>query len=49
MHHGHAAVAHISGGAVDDVPDPRIRQRWNVHFPVPDLEETIAAAKEGEG
>ncbi|GGY60392.1 hypothetical protein GCM10010299_78420 [Streptomyces tanashiensis] len=34
---------------VDDVQDPRIRRRWHVHFPVPDLEETIAAAKEGEG
>ncbi|WP_369149240.1 VOC family protein [Streptomyces sp. R44] len=43
LRHGHAAVARISGRATDEAPDPGIRPRWHVHFPVPDLEEAIAA------
>ncbi len=43
LRHGHDTVARISGGAVDAVPDPSIRPRWHVHFPVPDLEEAIEA------
>ncbi|CAM5521076.1 hypothetical protein SNARM312S_01241 [Streptomyces narbonensis] len=44
LRHGHDTVALLSsGGAVDEAPDPHIRPRWHVHFPVPDLEEAIAA------
>ncbi|MEU3690878.1 VOC family protein [Streptomyces narbonensis] len=44
LRHGDNTVARLSGaGVVDEAPDPRIRPRWHVHFPVPDLEEAIAA------
>ncbi|MCB8907684.1 MULTISPECIES: VOC family protein [unclassified Streptomyces] len=43
LRHGHDTVARISGGAVGAAPDPSIRPRWHVHFPVPDLEEAIEA------
>ncbi|MFE7515159.1 VOC family protein [Streptomyces sp. NPDC057540] len=46
LRHGHAAVARISGGTVDEAPDPRIHPRWHVHFPVPDLEDAIAATRD---
>ncbi|MFB7395200.1 VOC family protein [Streptomyces sp. NPDC056191] len=40
---GHDTVARISGAAADEAPDPEIRPRWNVLFPVPDLEAAIEA------
>ncbi|WP_435975379.1 VOC family protein [Streptomyces sp. Qhu_M48] len=45
LRHGHATVARISGGTGDEAPDPGIRPRWHVHFPVPDLEGAVAATK----
>ncbi|WP_318211865.1 MULTISPECIES: VOC family protein [unclassified Streptomyces] len=45
LRHGHDTVARISGGTAGQEPDPEIRPRWHVHFPVTDLEETIAAAE----
>ncbi|MGW0390702.1 VOC family protein [Streptomyces sp. NPDC003042] len=44
LRHGHHTVARISGGAVDEDPDPHVRPRWHVHFTVPDLEEAVEAA-----
>ncbi|MGW5848906.1 VOC family protein [Streptomyces sp. NPDC055254] len=44
LRHGHAAVARISGGAVDTDPDPQVRPRWHVHFQVPDLEAALTDA-----
>ncbi|WP_159041813.1 VOC family protein [Streptomyces aureus] len=43
LRHGHATIARISGGAADSAPDPSIRPRSHVHFPVPDLEAAIEA------
>ena len=43
LRHGHDTVARISGGAADTAPDPSIRPRWHVRFPVPDLEAAIEA------
>lgn len=42
LRHGGLAVARLSGGAVEEAPDPQIRPRWHVHFRVPD----VAAATE---
>lgn len=44
LRHGHDAVARISGGAVDEDPDPQVHPRWHVHFRVPDLEAAVEAA-----
>ncbi|MEU9378895.1 VOC family protein [Streptomyces sp. NPDC048255] len=44
LRHGHDTVARISGGAVEEDPDPSVRPRWHVHFRVADLEETVHAA-----
>ncbi|MER5727243.1 VOC family protein [Streptomyces sp. NPDC002138] len=44
LRHGRDAVARISGGAVDEDPDPQVRPRWHVHFRVPDLEAAVEAA-----
>ncbi|MFD8148429.1 VOC family protein [Streptomyces sp. NPDC059708] len=44
LRHGNDTVARISGGAVGEDPDPHLRPRWHVHFPVPDLEAAIEAA-----
>ncbi|MEU9414602.1 VOC family protein [Streptomyces sp. NPDC051000] len=41
---GHDTVARISGGAVEEAPDPQIRPRWHVHFDVPDLEAAVDTA-----
>lgn len=38
------AVARLSSGALEEAPDPAIRPRWQVHFPVPDVEERVTAA-----
>jgi predicted enzyme related to lactoylglutathione lyase len=45
---GHV-VARISSGAVESVPDPTIRPRWYVHFPVHDVAATITAARRSGG
>jgi len=37
-------VAGLSGGAVEDAPDPRIRPHWHVHFRVEDVEASAAKA-----
>ncbi|MCX5152089.1 VOC family protein [Streptomyces sp. NBC_00320] len=44
LRHGNDVVAQISGGAVDESPDPQVRPRWHVHFRVPDLEAAVEAA-----
>ncbi|MET9887772.1 VOC family protein [Streptomyces sp. NPDC006430] len=41
---GHKTVARISGGAVEEAPDPQVRPRWHVHFGVPDLEAAVETA-----
>lgn len=46
LRHGHDTVARISGGSVDEAPDPGIRPCWHVHFPVQNLEVAMAAATE---
>lgn len=45
LRHRHDTVARISGGALDEDPDPQVRPRWHVHFAVPDLEEAVEAAQ----
>ncbi|MEX0172975.1 VOC family protein [Streptomyces sp. LMG1-1-1.1] len=49
LRRGRDTVARISGGVVDEAPDPAIRPRWHVSFPVPDLEAAITAAKRSGG
>ncbi|MEV4940699.1 VOC family protein [Streptomyces zaomyceticus] len=49
LRRGRDTVARISGGVVDEAPDPAIRPRWHVHFPVPDLEAAVAATKRSGG
>ncbi|MEW2140848.1 VOC family protein [Streptomyces sp. NPDC005409] len=44
LRHGHETVARITGGALEAAPDPVVRPRWHVHFPVPDLESAVEAA-----
>lgn len=44
LRHGRETVARISGGALEEAPDPAVRPRWHVHFRVPDLEEAVEAA-----
>lgn len=41
---GRDTVALISGGAVEQAPDPQVRPRWHVHFHVPDLETAVETA-----
>ncbi|MFB7057099.1 VOC family protein [Streptomyces vinaceus] len=41
---GRDTVAVISGGAVEEAPDPQVRPRWHVHFDVPDLEAAVETA-----
>ncbi|MFK0296746.1 VOC family protein [Streptomyces sp. NPDC090442] len=40
---GHT-VAALRGGAVESAPDPHVRPRWHVSFPVHDIERVTAAA-----
>ncbi|MFF0622622.1 VOC family protein [Streptomyces sp. NPDC004296] len=40
---GHT-VAALRGGAVEAAPDPHVRPRWHVYFPVRDIEQVTAAA-----
>ncbi|MFH9725876.1 VOC family protein [Streptomyces sp. NPDC017254] len=49
LRQGHDTVARISGGAVGEAPDPGIRPRWHVHFPVQDLEKAIEATQRTGG
>ncbi|MEV7085728.1 VOC family protein [Streptomyces sp. NPDC093085] len=42
-------VARIRGGAVPATPDPQIRPRWHVHFRVPEVAGSVAAALNGGG
>ncbi|MFD9304802.1 VOC family protein [Streptomyces sp. NPDC060048] len=44
LRHRRATVARISGGALEEDPDPQVRPRWHVHFAVPDLEAAAEAA-----
>ncbi|MGW4032295.1 VOC family protein [Streptomyces sp. NPDC004838] len=41
--HGHV-LARLSSGAQGAAPDPLLRPRWDVHFPVDDVEATVRAA-----
>ncbi|WP_329286660.1 VOC family protein [Streptomyces sp. NBC_00691] len=43
---GHDTVARMIGGSAEEVPDPAIRPRWHVHFPVPDLEKAVEATRD---
>ncbi|MFF4425553.1 VOC family protein [Streptomyces sp. NPDC001549] len=49
LRHGNDTVARISGGAVDEDPDPHVRPGWHVHFRVPDLEAAVEAATTAGG
>ncbi|MGA5558025.1 VOC family protein [Streptomyces lavendulocolor] len=41
---GHV-VARLSSGALEAAPDPAVRPRWEVHFPVRDVDARVAAAR----
>ncbi|MFH7599333.1 VOC family protein [Streptomyces racemochromogenes] len=45
----HHTVARIDAGAVEAAPDPHARPRWEVHFSVPDLDETADRAVRAGG
>ncbi|MER5779762.1 VOC family protein [Streptomyces sp. NPDC002039] len=49
LRHGTDTVARISGGTVDEDPDPNVRPRWHIHFRVPDLEAAVEAATAAGG
>ncbi|MFF8830967.1 VOC family protein [Streptomyces sp. NPDC015131] len=42
-------VARLSSGALEAAPDPAIRPRWEVHFPVRDVDGCVAAARRHGG
>lgn len=42
-------VAEVHGGAPESRPDPRVRPRWEVRFPVRDVAATVRAAEEAGG
>lgn len=44
LRHGRDTVARITGGAVEEDPDPHVRPRWHTHFHVPDLEAAVERA-----
>ncbi|MFG2138185.1 VOC family protein [Streptomyces sp. NPDC048650] len=46
---GTHSVAALRGGAVEAAPDPRVRPRWHVYFPVRDIEAVTAAAADAGG
>ncbi|MFD0166250.1 VOC family protein [Streptomyces decoyicus] len=46
---GTHTVATLRGGAVESAPDPRVRPRWHVHFPVRDIEKVTADAVSAGG
>lgn len=41
---GTQVLAALRGGGVEAAPDPRVRPRWHVHFPVEDIEKVTASA-----
>ncbi|MBL1089918.1 VOC family protein [Streptomyces sp. NPDC001739] len=41
---GSQVVATVRGGVMEAAPDPHIRPRWHVQFPVEDVEKVAAAA-----
>ncbi|GGU73642.1 hypothetical protein GCM10010211_44530 [Streptomyces albospinus] len=41
---GAQTVAALRGGAVEAAPDPHVRPRWHVYFPVHDIERVTEAA-----
>ncbi|MFI1393554.1 VOC family protein [Streptomyces sp. NPDC020681] len=45
---GHV-LARISSGATGAAPDPMVRPRWDVHFPVDDLDATVRAVEHNGG
>ncbi|MFF3246713.1 VOC family protein [Streptomyces sp. NPDC002870] len=47
-HEGHV-VARLSSGAAEAAPDPMIRPRWHVYFPVADVEATVQATRHKGG
>jgi predicted enzyme related to lactoylglutathione lyase len=42
-------IARLSSGAAGSAPDPLIRPRWNVHFPVNDVAATVETARSHGG
>jgi uncharacterized protein len=42
-------VAELHGGAPESRPDPGVRPRWDVRFPVPDVAAAVRAAEEAGG
>ncbi|MFE2164016.1 VOC family protein [Streptomyces sp. NPDC059447] len=44
LRHAGRTVARMYGGTLTDAPDPHLRPRWHVHFPVPDVETAVKAA-----
>ncbi|MFD8208805.1 VOC family protein [Streptomyces sp. NPDC059695] len=49
LRHGSATVARVSGEALEGASDDAARPRWQVHFPVPDLDEAIGIANRTGG
>ncbi|AZK98051.1 MULTISPECIES: VOC family protein [Streptomyces] len=48
MSHGHV-LARLSSGATGTAPDPLLRPRWDVHFPVDDVAATVRAVETNGG
>ncbi|MEU7281624.1 VOC family protein [Streptomyces sp. NPDC045431] len=46
---GGRVVARLSSGALEAAPDPSIRPRWQVYFPVPDVDACVRATQEHGG
>ncbi|MFF1838176.1 VOC family protein [Streptomyces sp. NPDC058231] len=46
---GSHAVATLRGGGVGECPDPLVRPRWHVRFPVDDVESVVVAARRAGG
>ncbi|MFG2894369.1 VOC family protein [Streptomyces sp. NPDC048248] len=46
---GARTVAVLRGGGIAADPDPKVRPRWSVHFPVDDLAQATAAAVDAGG
>ncbi len=49
LHSNGHVLARLSSGATGAAPDPLLRPRWDVHFPVSDLDATVAAVREHGG
>ncbi|MEU9981785.1 VOC family protein [Streptomyces sp. NPDC050856] len=45
---GHV-VARLGSGALEAAPDPSVRPRWQVHFPVPDVDRCVDAVRRHGG